>query len=108
MDFRWWSIFFSACLYACHGEKVAHENRQFAGWDCSQPAQVAKVGIRSRPCKEEAQASTQKNSTFVLVQKARYKRLTGFRCQQTVNAIATYCGHCSSQPTLVLFYSYAE
>ena len=86
-----------ALLGGCQGEKVAHASRQFAGWDCTQPAQVAKVAVSSRPCKEDAQATVQKNTTFVLVQKARYKRMAGFRCRQTVNAIATYC---SSHPIL--------
>lgn len=98
MRFRFLTL--CALLAGCQGEKVAHESRQFAGWDCTQPAQVAKVAVQSRPCKEDAQASTQKNSTYVLVQKARYKRMKGFRCQQTVNAISTYC---SSHPALILF-----
>ena len=80
--------------------EVAYESRQFQAFDCANPAQVAKVGIQAPPCKEDPVASTQKNATFVLLQRARYKRLDGYRCSIVVSALSTYCGHYDHQTVI--------
>ena len=73
--------------------KLAHESRQIEAFDCSNPSDIEAVSVEARPCKAPARAASQVNASYAVVQRARYRRITAWRCQQEASRSAYYCGH---------------
>ena len=80
-------------LGAASSSAITQEERQFEAFDCSAPGDVQIVQDEAkRPCSQKAKALTQKNITYLVLQKADLTRITIRECKVVRTVTPFYCG----------------
>ena len=70
-----------------------HGFRTFEGYDCSSPKNLHDIGYDGvGPCVTSSHIVAQRNVTYRLLQKEKYRSFNGYSCRATYNRVAFYCG----------------
>jgi hypothetical protein len=80
--------------------QLGHDQRQFTAYDCTSPQELRAVTKAEPPqCQDRLDQDlvSQKNQTYLLLQKAIYRRQPVSRCKVLRTRVAHHCGDSDHQ-----------
>ncbi len=91
-------LFLLACLTLLVQGLVDYEQRQFDGYDCSEPEDLRAVQTGGRRnCAQPQEVANQTEVSYLLLQRAEYLRTTAYSCRVVFSRLVHYCGQSSHQ-----------
>jgi hypothetical protein len=75
--------------------QLGHDQRQFTAYDCTSPQELRAVTKAEPPqCQDRSDQDpvSQRNQTYLLLQKATYRRQPVSRCKALRTRVAHHCG----------------
>jgi hypothetical protein len=90
---------------------LGHDQRQFTTYDCTSPQELRAVTKAEPPqCQDRLDQDpvSQKNQTYLLLQKATYSRQPVLRCKVLRTRVAHHCGDSDHQTFIPQFSTFRE
>jgi hypothetical protein len=91
--------------------QLGHDQRQFTAYDCTSPKELRAVTKAKPPqCQDRLDQDpvSQRNQTFLLLQKATYRRQPVSRCKVLRTRVAHHCGDSDHQTFIPQFSTFRE
>jgi hypothetical protein len=91
--------------------QLGHEQRQFTAYDCTSPQELRAVTKAEPPqCQDRLDQDpvSQRNQTYLLLQKATYRRQPVSRCKVLRTRVAHHCGDSDHQTFIPQFSTFRD
>jgi hypothetical protein len=91
--------------------QLGHDQRQFTVYDCTSPQELRAVTKAKPPqCQDRLDPDplSQKNQTYLLLQKATYRRQPVSRCKVLRTRVVHHCGDLDHQTFIPQFSTFRE
>jgi hypothetical protein len=91
--------------------QLGHDQRQFTAYDCTSPQELKAVTKAEQPqCQDRLDQDpvSQRNMTYLLLQKATYRRQPVSRCRVLRTRVAHHCGDSDHQTFIPQFSTFRE
>jgi hypothetical protein len=91
--------------------QLGHEQRQFTAYDCTSPQELKAVTKGEPPqCQDRLDQDpvSQRNQTYLLLQKATYRRQPVSRCKVLRTRVAHHCGDSDHQTFIPQFSTFRD